>query len=58
MPSHQTRIDHLQRMTAEHLQHTTIESFAWDRPDNEALIAHTLALFDSALEKPHAKSKH
>lgn len=27
-------------------------------PDTEALIAHTLALFDSALEKPHGKTKH
>lgn len=30
----------------------------FERPDSEAVIAHTLALFDSVLEKPHAKSKH
>ena len=41
-PELEARLEHMRRDT---------------RPDTEALIAHTLALFDSALEKPHAKSK-
>jgi TetR/AcrR family transcriptional regulator len=49
-PDYEARIEHMRR--------EAMKSSAWERPDNEALIAHTLALFDSALEKPHAKSKH
>jgi TetR/AcrR family transcriptional regulator len=41
-PELEARLEHMRRDT---------------RPNTEALIAHTLALFDSALEKPHAKSK-
>ncbi|MDR3386562.1 MAG: helix-turn-helix domain containing protein [Rudaea sp.] len=48
-PDYEARIEHLQRMAA--------KSPAWERPEAEALIGHTLALFDSALEKPHAKSR-
>ena len=33
------------------------KSIAVRLPSDDELIAHTLALFDSALEKPHAKSK-
>jgi hypothetical protein len=39
-----------------YLRRAAITSPGWERP-SEVLIEHTLALFDSALEKPHAKSK-
>jgi TetR/AcrR family transcriptional regulator len=48
-PELESRIAHMRREAA--------QSSAWARPDHEALIAHTLALFDSALEKPHAAPK-
>jgi len=42
---------------AEHRRRETMKSSASGPMGTEALIAHTLALFDSALEKSHAKPK-
>ena len=44
-------------MQVEHLQRLAKNLPAMQKPGVEAIIEHTLALFDSALEKPHAKSK-
>jgi TetR/AcrR family transcriptional regulator len=41
VPELEVRLEHMRRFA----------------PDTDALVEHTLALFDSALEKPHAKSK-
>jgi AcrR family transcriptional regulator len=49
-PDYEAQIEHLQRMAK--------KSAVSERPGVNAVIEHTLALFDSALEKPHAKSKH
>jgi len=42
----------------EHLRHGALKSPVRKRPSIEAVIGHTFALFDSALEKSHEKSKH
>ncbi len=45
-------------MRFEHLRQMARKSPGSEGTGVDAVIEHTLALFDSALEKPHAKSKH